>query len=78
MISITNVSPKDSPVDGTHQYVVQVNGALITTFEHDRAFNGLAQCLRDAADAVDRKQTERVDFLLAEFIKHDKRDLPHV
>ena len=38
---------------GPDKYVVRVNETIICEFEHDRKLNGLAQCLRDAANAVD-------------------------
>jgi hypothetical protein len=48
----------DKPVKGKDEYRVCVNNELITTFRHQRSHAGLAQCLRDAADAVDKQRTE--------------------
>lgn len=53
MIAIVNVSPPDAPIEGPNDYEVRINRTVITTFTHDRKVDGLAQCLRDAADAVD-------------------------
>jgi hypothetical protein len=53
MIAIVNVSP-DAPVTGINQYEVRINRRVIAKFEHFRHLDGLAQCLRDAADAVER------------------------
>lgn len=52
MISIVNVSPRDTPKKGVNQYEVRLNKRVIAKFEHCRT-DGLAQCLRDAADAVE-------------------------
>lgn len=54
MIAIVNVSPEETQNIGVNQYEVRINSLVIATFEHDRRFDGAAQCLRDAADAVDR------------------------
>ena len=61
MISIINVSPVGAPSVGLNQYVLKINNKVITGFEHKRKACGLAQCLRDAADAMD-KVDER-DFM---------------
>lgn len=53
MIAIVNVSPQDAPMVGVNNYEVRINRKVICTFEHNRSHDGLAQCLRDAADAVD-------------------------
>ena len=51
-VIITNVSDHDGD-DRISQYVVRINnGPVIASFEHWRA-NGLAECLRIAADAVE-------------------------
>lgn len=54
MIAIVNVSPVDAPMTGKNTYEVRINQRVIATFEHDRKPDGAAQCLRDAADAIDR------------------------
>ncbi len=61
MIAIVNVSSEDTPTRGSNQYEVRINSKIICTFEHDRQYEGLAQCLRDAADAVDNHVENRND-----------------
>ena len=56
MLSIVNV---DGDPLGECTYNLSINTTIITTFKHDRR-EGLAQCLRDAADAVDEKKEKRV------------------
>ncbi len=51
-IIINNISDDQSPV-GVQDYELLINKKLICTFNHDRSHDGLAQCLRDAADAVE-------------------------
>lgn len=58
MIAIVNVSPEDAPNTGINQYEVRINQRAITQFEHYRQKTGLAQCLRDAADAVEQQVTD--------------------
>ena len=56
-IIITNVS-KHGHLGGTHQYEVRINlGPVIARFEHVRE-EGLAVCLRRAAEAVERADSE--------------------
>lgn len=51
-IVITNVSDHDD-MEGVNSYVVRVNaGPVLARFEHVRK-EGLAVCLRRAAEAVD-------------------------
>lgn len=51
-VIITNVSTHDDE-QGTNQYVVRINhNPIIARFDHVRS-EGLAMCLRRAADAVD-------------------------
>lgn len=64
MLAIVNVSPQDAPLSGLNQYEVRINRRVIATFEHDRQYGNAAQCLRDAADAVDRCNKEMSDALL--------------
>lgn len=52
-IIIQNISPEGAPLTGTNKYRVRINQTVICEFEHDRQVNGLAKCLRDAADAVE-------------------------
>ncbi len=58
MLAIVNVSPDDAPLNGRNKYEVRINRRVIATFEHDRQPDGAAQCLRDAADAVERCRAE--------------------
>ncbi len=51
-VVITNISTHDD-MTGINQYTVAV-GDIKVSFEHARE-KGLAECLRDAADAVDRR-----------------------
>ncbi len=57
MIGIVNVGPVDGETNplGEYRYEVRINREVITTYTHFRA-NGLAECLRLAACAVDRKR----------------------
>ncbi len=55
------MSPRNTPQYGVHQYVVKVDRKVITCFDHDWKPSGLAQFLRDAADAVEKKSNE--DFI---------------
>ena len=64
MLAIVNVSPEDAPLIGRNRYEVRINRRVIATFEHDRQPDGAAQCLRDAADAVDRCRAEEKVALL--------------
>lgn len=69
MLAIVNVTPEHHK--GKDQYEVRINRKVIATFEHERAYNGAAQCLRDAADAVEAQQvnqhTQLLEMLLPVF-----------
>lgn len=56
MIQIKNISSKETPEEGINQYELRINKKVICRFKHDRKAGGLAQCLRDAADAVDKSR----------------------
>jgi hypothetical protein len=71
MIAIVNVSP-DAPVTGINQYEVRINRRVIAKFEHFRHLDGLAQCLRDAADAVDRSVCAEQLEVLADERRRDR------
>ena len=58
MIAIVNVSPKGTPSEGPNDYEVRINKQVIARFEHYRQYDALAQCLRDAADAVEKKRAD--------------------
>lgn len=62
MIAIVNVSTHDDPC-GVHEYEVRINREVITRFEHVRE-DGLAVCLRKAANAVEAARPEPADRML--------------
>lgn len=53
MLAIVNVT-KD-PKQEINDYEIRINSRVIGTFKHARKYNGAAQCLRDAADALDAR-----------------------
>lgn len=63
MLAIVNVT-KDATKTGVNNYEVRVNDRVIAKFEHNRSYCAAAQCLRDAADAVERCGEERQHKLL--------------
>lgn len=65
-IIIQNISPEGAPMTGPNRYQVRINQTVICEFEHDRQRNGLAQCLRDAADAVQAEQDHYIIEMLRE------------
>jgi hypothetical protein len=71
VIGIVNVGPVDGETNpiGEHRYEVRINREVITTFTHHRA-NGLAECLRQAARAVDHHRDLQLDQLLQEMQHH--------
>lgn len=58
-IIIQNISADGAPQTGPNRYRVRINQTVICEFEHDRQVGGLAQCLRDAADAVEADRNRR-------------------
>ena len=56
MITIIN---KGGPVDGVCKYRLQINNKLITEFTHSRP-DGLATCLRKAAEAVEAEAVMQI------------------
>ena len=56
-VVIQNVTPRDWPKGKKDEYVVKINQRIICHFSHTRHHDGLAQCLRDAAVAVDKAKT---------------------
>ena len=58
MLAIVNVSPPNTPTTGINQYEVRVNKKVIASFEHDRQYMNAAQCLRDAADAIEKARLQ--------------------
>ena len=53
-ILIHNITGDGVPDDAPHDYVLRINDRVICRFQHVRS-EGLAECLRRAADAVDAK-----------------------
>jgi len=51
MLAIVNVT-KDIPQE-IDDYEIRINRRVIGEFKHKREHNGAAQCLRDAANALD-------------------------
>lgn len=72
MLSIVNVSPDDAPNEGVNQYEVRINSRVIAEFEHTRSYGGAAQCLRDAADAVERCKKQDQELMLASLLERLK------
>lgn len=63
MIAIVNCGPYDDPNPlGVRTYEVRINSEVITTFKHARG-DGLAECLRKAANAVAAKHWQEVEQL---------------
>lgn len=58
MLVIVNVSPPNTPTTGINQYEVRVNQKVIASFKHDRQYMNAAQCLRDAADALEKARLQ--------------------
>ena len=56
MIAIVNISGSGAPETGLNKYEVRINQTVICQFIHYRKKNGLAVCLRDAADAVEKEE----------------------
>ena len=56
MVAIVNVS-NGPDLTGVQEYEVRINSKVICKFTHVRE-NGLAECLRKAADAVDNNTRE--------------------
>jgi hypothetical protein len=53
MITITNITNFSINDKGIHTYLLKINNTEILRFTHNRN-DGLAKCLRDAAEAVDK------------------------
>lgn len=54
-VTITNVGPYDGDPGGERNYEVRISGKLLAEFKHRRD-DGLATCLRKAADAVEENR----------------------
>lgn len=79
MIGIVNVGIVEGETNpiGEHQYEIRINREVITTFTHHRA-NGLAECLRQAARAVDHHRDLQVERLLQEMQDQTHEPKGHV
>ena len=51
MLAIVNVSESDD--QALHDYEIRINERVIGKFKHLRVYNGAADCLRAAADALE-------------------------
>lgn len=61
VVKIENVSPRAARDDEEHDYVLRFNNEpVLVRFRHVRS-QGLAACLRAAADAVERELEPRDD-----------------
>ena len=56
-IIITNIS-SDEQSSELDDYMLRINDNVICLFQHKREIDGLARCLRDAADAVDKERNK--------------------
>lgn len=62
MIAIINDGTNPNS-NGLHHYRVQINDTLICEFDHVRE-DGLAECLRKAANAVDEEREKFISELI--------------
>ena len=67
MLAIVNVTPEYKP-EGVNQYEVRINRRVLARFEHERTPNGAAQCLRDAADAVENCPVDNQEEMMQALI----------
>ena len=72
-IIIQNISAESAPMTGPNRYRVRINQTVICEFEHYRQVNGLAQCLRDAADAVEASRNRRLAEMLRDTTTGDRK-----
>ena len=64
MLAIVNVTKGDK--SEMNDYEIRINARVIGEFRHKRTYNGAAQCLRDAANALDGSRYDTdVDTLLS-------------
>jgi len=52
MLAIVNVTEREG--QELDDYEIRINSRVIGRFQHERQYNGAAQCLRDAADSLDK------------------------
>ena len=62
MLVIVNVTKDDE--QELDDYEIRINDRVIGKFKHKRKFKGAAQCLRDAADALDANPNFEVGAFL--------------
>jgi len=71
LLAIVNVTKCDGAV--IDDYEIRINKRVIGRFQHTRTYGGAAQCLRDAADALDADtgfaHDELLQALLPVFLK---------
>lgn len=67
MIAIIN---QGGDMSGECEYRVQINNELITTFKHSRP-DGLAECLRKAADAVENQREEHINYIVQKLVEYE-------
>jgi hypothetical protein len=60
MLTIVNVT--QDPNAKIDDYEVRVNRKVLVSFQHVRKFNGAAECLRLAADAVEAARLNECDI----------------
>lgn len=74
MIGIVNTGPVEGETNpiGEHTYEIRINRDVVTTFTHFRA-NGLAECLRLAARAVDSHREQQAFQFLQE-LRDEQRE----
>ena len=65
-IIIQNITKEPQKND---HYLIRVNDQVICEFDHQRGPDKLAQCLRDAADAVDVERKRKRDKLLVNVVR---------
>ncbi|MDF1644546.1 MAG: hypothetical protein P1U80_10220 [Pseudomonadales bacterium] len=73
MLAIVNVTECEG--QELDDYEIRINSRVIGRFQHERSYNGAAQCLRDAADCMDKKgrdiDTDALEALLPLFKRID-------
>lgn len=70
MLAIVNVTKEAQPLD---DYEIRINQRVIGTFQHKRSYQGAAQCLRDAANALDKARLAESAELLEALLPTFKR-----
>lgn len=69
-VIITQIQKLDASPMGWRKYQLNINSETITTYEHRRG-DGLAACLRAAADAVERNDDQRTLKLIEACMPND-------